>query len=536
VVRQDTEQRGLSRRAVLAGSAGVVAAAAAAGVGVNLARDDDGEASAGSASPSPSGPRTRAYASRPDLAQPLVTVTTPAPVGAGGYVLLTPASGEGLRGPMMVDPAGHLVWVLPVTGGANIVATNFQVQSYQGQPVLTWWQGSVSSRGVGVGELVVADRSYQQIARLQIGGQPADLHEFALTPAGTALCLTYEVITADLTPVGGGPAQPVYDGVVHELDVATGRTLFTWRASQHVAIDESYQPIASTAPSPGPSSTVAGPTNAGSGVGGGSPAPSGPLPYDYIHLNSVGLDSDGNLLISARHTAAVYKVDRTTGAVLWRLGGKRSDFTFGPGARFWYQHDARRRSDGRLSVFDNGAGITPEEKVSRGLMLTVDESARTASLAAELPQPEGKSAGTQGSVRELPGGGSFVGWGAQPYFTEFAADGRVVFAGHLPADNSSYRAMRVTWSGHPTDRPTAVARVEDGTPVGYVSWNGATEVAAWRVRSGARADALAPGATVARTGFETRLPLPSGAGYLAVTALDAAGASLGESVAVPVPA
>jgi Arylsulfotransferase (ASST) len=525
---------GLTRRAVLAGSAGVVAAAAAAGIGVNRARDHTRPPAAAKPSPSPSAspPKTRGFVSRPDINQPLVTITTKAsPADSAGYVLLTPATGEGLRGPMLVDPAGHLVWAAPTTGPQQ-VAANAQVQQYQGRPVLTWWQGAISMRGIGVGELVILDSSYRHVARLNIGGAPADLHEFALTPAGTALCLTYEQVTADLTPVGGAPGQPMFDGVVHEVDVATGRVLWTWRASEHVEVGESYQPIGSTLPSPSP-----GVSGNPSGVDS-APTPSAPpVPqaYDYIHVNSVGLDSDGNLLVSARHTSCVYKVDRGTGQVLWRLGGKRSDFTFGDGARFWYQHDARRRSDGLLSVFDNGAGITTEEKRSRGLLLDVDEGTRTATLAAELGQPQNLSAGTQGSVRELEGGGSFVGWGQQPWFTEFSVSGDIALAGHLPPDSSSYRAMRVNWSGQPADTPALVVGRVDGAAHAYVSWNGATDVARWQLRSGSSRDALSSTQSVPRKGFETVLKVPSKARYVAARALDADGRHLGESATVEVP-
>ncbi len=517
----DDRRARLTRRAVLTGSAGVVVAAAVGGVAVNRATDDPPPTT----QPEPSAPVTRTFVSRPDLNMPVVTVVDPAPAGAGGQVLLTPAAGQGLRGPMLVDPTGALVWVRALSGPADLVAADAQVQSYQGRPVLTWWEGTVDARGVGEGELVIADSAYHEVARLRVDGGPVDLHEFVLTAAGTALCLTYQEITADLTGIGGAPAAPMYDGLVHEVDVGTGRTLFTWRASEHIAVDESYQPIASTVASP---AAIGAPTNVDS-------APSGPLPFDYVHLNSVAEDGAGHLLVSARHTATVYRLDRATGQVAWRLGGRRSDFTLGAGARFWFQHDARRRSDGTLSVFDNGAGVTTQEPRSRGLILRVDEQARTATVIRELPQPQGFSAASQGSLRELPDGGNFIGWGARPWFTEFGADGAVRFAGHLPADNSSYRAMRVAWTGAPADVPALVLRIESGAPVAYVSWNGATRVARWQLRAGAGPDTLAGQEPLPRTGFETRLPVPTSAAYVAVTALAADGARLADSAVQPLP-
>src|SRR5204863_9360513 len=94
-------------------------------------------------------------------------------------------------------------------------------------------------------------------------------------------------------------------------------------------------------------------------------------PDDYFHVNSIDVDTDGNLLVSARNTHAVYKLKRRTGAILWRLGGKRSDFAMGPGTRFAWQHDARRRPDGTVSLFDNEAA--PQVRAqSRGLVLRLN--------------------------------------------------------------------------------------------------------------------------------------------------------------------
>ena len=76
-------------------------------------------------------------------------------------------------------------------------------------------------------------------------------------------------------------------------------------------------------------------------------------PFDYAHTNSVNLDTDGDFLMSARNTWTIYKIDRETGNIRWRLGGKNSTFRLPPAARFAWQHDAHRRSDGAITVFDN---------------------------------------------------------------------------------------------------------------------------------------------------------------------------------------
>jgi Arylsulfotransferase (ASST) len=218
------------------------------------------------------------------------------------------------------------------------------------------------------------------------------------------------------------------------------------------------------------------------------------------------VDADGNLLVSARNTWAVYKVDRRSGRVLWRLGGKCSDFVLEKGARFAWQHDARSHDGGRLlSVFDNGVSR------SRGLVLALDEKRMRASVAREYVHDTALHAYKLGSVQLLGNGDALVGWGTDPHLTEFSSGGAVRLDATLPHGGQNYRAPRFPWRGNPREAPAAVVR---GATV-YASWNGATDVVAWRIDPG--------GPTVRRTGFETALPLRAGR----VVALDARGRVLG---------
>src|SRR5205807_3943536 len=160
---------------------------------------------------------------------------------------------------------------------------------------------------------------------------------------------------------------------------------------------------------------------------------------------SIDEDTDGNLLVSARNTHAVYKVDRRTGRILWRLGGKRSDFTMGPGTRFAWQHDARRRPDGTITLFDNEAAPQAGPQ-SRGLVLRLDLRRKRAILVRSLVHRPRLLAATQGNVQLLPDGHYFVGWGARPYLTEFDPDGRVLFDARFGYRDDSYRAYRFRWT------------------------------------------------------------------------------------------
>jgi hypothetical protein len=250
------------------------------------------------------------------------------------------------------------------------------------------------------------------------------------------------------------------------------------------------------------------------------------------NLNSIDTTADGKLLVSARNTWTVYKIDPASGDIVWRLGGKNSDFSLGPGVRFAWQHDARVHADGTITLFDD-EGDPPEAKQSRGITLQMDETNKTATLARSYTHPlHGLLAGSQGSMQVLPNGNVMIGWGAEPYYTEFQSDGTMVLDAKF-AKGTSYRAFRFDWTGTPTDRPAVAAgQTKAGHPALFASWNGATETAAWRVLEGPTATSLQPTGQVPRQGFETTIPLEGTSAWAAVQALDCAGTLLGQSPSI----
>ena len=505
---------GVSRRNFLLG-VGSAAVVAGAGVGVGYGIADKTPTAAtptasGAAEAAAVGPPK--YRSRPDLRTlPDVTITTPANGTAPGYIFLTPASGAGLWGPLIVDEKGSPVWFKKVPDPAT-VAIDFKAQQYHNQPVLTWWEGTIGGtggQGVGQGEFVIADQSYREITRVRAAGsEQADQHDFVITPRNTALFWVYQPVPWDLTALGGPKDGVLFDGVIQEIDIATGKKLFEWHAREHVDPAESYAPLPQ--------------------------GDSAHLPYDYFHANSVGLAADGNIIASSRHTWTTFKINKTTGAVIWRLGGKKSDFTIDEQAKFAWQHDFRQRRDGSYSVFDNGAGVTKVHDYSRGLVFKLDEAAKTSTFVTEYVHPQKLSAPTQGCFRELLDGGSFIGWGQMPYFTEHNVDGSVRLAGHLPTDNQSYRAYKAEWTGRPLDQPALGLRVENGNVIVDASWNGTTQVVKWRARSGTQPRALQGAIESARSGFETSLTIQGTPEYVVAEALDTTGTVLGASAAIPV--
>jgi hypothetical protein len=304
-----------------------------------------------------------AFRSRPDLSPPVLKVTTRAHDTTPGYIFVAPKGGIGQHGPLIVDNSGQPVWFHPVHSEGD-VAMDFKVQHRRGEPVLTWAEGEVV-QGHGHSEYVILDGSYQEITRLGASyGYLGDLHEVLISSQDIALFTIYGKARMDLPSAGGPEDGKVFDGIVQGVDIETGEVLFEWNSLDHVGLEESYSR---------PSKDQEG-------------------SFDYLHINSIDVDHDGNLLVSSRNTWTVYKVDSKTGEVIWRLGGKKSDFEMGPGTRFAFQHDARRQPDGTITIFDNGSPNKDEQ--SRGLVLDLDEDEMSATLVREYTHPRGQIAAT----------------------------------------------------------------------------------------------------------------------------------------------
>jgi arylsulfotransferase ASST len=431
----------------------------------------------------------RHFVSRPDLKPPRVKLLIRTRYASPGYIFIAPKKKVEEGGPLILDDRGRVVWFMPVDRRG---VTDFRVQRYRGKPVLTWWRGK-SADGKRLGRYSIYDDSYRLITYVRPGnGLAGDMHEFTITPRNTALVTLSHRVRVK--------TRNVLEGAFQEVDIRTGRVLFEWHSIGRVALTESYYRLPRN-----PDKT-----------------------YDYFHINTIEVDRDGNYLVSARNTHTIYKIDRRTGRVIWRLGGKRSDFELGRGVRFGWQHDVRRQKDGTLTLFDNEAAPKLRRQ-SRGLVLRVDERRKTVSLVHSFVHSPPLVAVDQGNMQKLPDGDYLVGWGHQPYVTEFGPHGRTLLDlrfGRAGAD--SYRAYRFPWVGRPHSKP-AVA-VEGDTL--YASWNGATEVRSWQLLGGPDKKRLRPLLAVPKTGFEAAIPLPSDVPWVAVRALDRLGRSLARSAAV----
>jgi hypothetical protein len=210
------------------------------------------------------------------LGPPPVTVLTHGADNGRGDIFISPYGDTATyaNGPEILSTSGRVIWFHAVPAGQE--AADFRTQTYRGQPVLTWWQGT-GLGGLSTGTDYIYNAHYQPIATVQAGnGYSADGHEFLITPWNTALILSYTTATANLTSIGGPPDQTVIHGIVQEIDIRTGRVLFQWNSADHVPYSASEQPLPASASTP----------------------------WDWFHVNAVHLDGHGGLLVDARDTWA----------------------------------------------------------------------------------------------------------------------------------------------------------------------------------------------------------------------------------------
>ena len=354
---------------------------------------------------------------------PPLRVLKPGGSALDGDIFIAPQGLGYANGPEILAASGKVVWFHEVPPGEY--AADFQAQAYEGRPVLTWFQGS----GLSGTDYIYNDH-YQQIAAVKAGnGYLTDFHEFVITPWNTALVLADTLATANLTSMGGRPDQEVFDGLVQEIDIRTGKVLFQWDSADHVPYRDSHKPLPAAAKTP----------------------------WDWFHINAVHLDTDGNLLVSSRFTWTTYKVDRHTGRTIWELGGRQSSFKLAaaPGQVldnaeeiFAFQHDPEAIGHDEYTFFDDESdGPTKLLPESRVVTVRLDLATRVATLVRSVDQPEGLLATAEGNAETTRNGDLFVGWGALPYISAFSPSGRLLFNAELPPGIGTYRAYLLPW--HP---------------------------------------------------------------------------------------
>jgi EmrB/QacA subfamily drug resistance transporter len=455
------------------------------------------------------------YVSDRALHPPVVRSDAPTDANklAPGYILMTnfydlnypPMVGQ--SGPLVLDNRLQPVWFHPIS--ESEVAGNLSMQTYEGKPVLAWWQGVITNTGATEkGAYVIVDQHYRTVATLRAAdGWVLTVHELVIR-GHDAWVTANKNVAMNLSRYGGAYNGALIDSAVQEYDLQTGRLVRSWDALDHISLADSRASL---------------PTNG--------------FPWDAYHVNAIDLPGNGTFVVSMRNTWAAYLVDIASGRIVWTLGGRHSNFKFGSGADFQWQHDVQLYKDSPYAtVFDDhccqitgGGTYVSATGPSRGLVLKLDLPARSATLAGQYTHGSSFDSEYMGSIQPLANGNELVGWGSQPFFSEYDTAGRLLLDAVLPRPDISYRARLAQWVGLPGYPPMGAARNRGGRTTVYASWNGATQVVSWRVLGGASAGRLQVVAPAAKSGFETAIPVPAGDTTFELQALDRRGRVLGAS-------
>jgi len=408
------------------------------------------------------------YTAPSDL--PIVQVTTPATNTAEGNIFFSTFLAAGMPYLMIVDNEGEPIYYQRFDN-TNIVLADFKKQ-FNGN--LTYFEGFGSYHGAN-GRYIELDNTYQK-TRTWVAGDAAsaDIHDLQLLANGNALVTYYKRYPLDLSSIGGYTTTDFYDSLVHEVR-PNGLLAWEWSTAAHIPISDTYIPITPTV-----------------------------TRLDFAHINAIEVDHDNNLLVSNRHLSEISKVNRQTGEIIWRLGGKENQFTFTNDGGFSFQHDIRRLPNGNITLFDNGNLLVPP--ISRAVEYEIDETNKVITKVWEYRQTPDIFQSFMGNAQRLSNGNTFIGWGGpRALISEIGADGTKKL--ELEINTSTYgylyRAFRFPWEGNPTTTPTLVLT----NSALYMSWNGATGIQSWDVDYSRYPDQFTQTTNITRTGFESSISL-----------------------------
>lgn len=373
---------------------------------------------------------------------PTITVTATASDTAEGYIFLSNHHKFWTRSKpylLIMDDRGDPVFYRRMNPGQP--AHDFKLQP---NGLLTYWDAAT-------GKHYALDETYTIVEVLEPqNGLVGDFHEFQILPNGHKIFYVWQTYKRDMSGIveGGQTNATVLGTIFQEVDT-DDNVVFEWEGLDHIPLTDSWASL------------------------------TGPV-VDYIHTNSIEVDFDGHWIMSSRNTNEVTKINRQTGELIWRMGGKANEFTFVDDelAPFTIQHDARRLENGNLLIFDNRLA-----DFSRAVEYAVDEVAKTATLVWEYRAPQGSRGRIMGNAQRLPNGNTLVNLGsASPMITEVRPDGSEVFQLTLEENIFTYRAFRSPWVGRPQTVPKLVVTRDEAFEITLrYSWNGATEVAAYAI-------------------------------------------------------
>ena len=433
---------------------------------------------------------------------------------ADGLLFLTPRSRQKKMrtmkapAPYIFTRAGDLVYAHNRTN----LTVNMRMQEIDSEAYLTFWQGP-NVGGYGYGRMFTLNSDYRQsVVKLdypvqyELGtrlGVPGlmDFHEQKMTDRGTLIVTGYSSFPMDLSHLPNGNKDgTILDSMFFEIDIKTGKTIFSWSAAQHISLTDSPTPI--------------------------------PLrkkdkadrPWDFFHINSIH-DLEEGYLISSRHYWSIFLISKKDGHIIWQLDGRGIGGDFGhlaENSQFQWQHHVRAHNVTKdrmeISLFDNHCTKDSRTTIpSRGLLLEIKlppDPTQEPKLLKDVRGPEIWYVDSQGSYDAyLSNGNQLIGFGTVPVVQEYGPAGDLRWEARFGVDFKvmSYRAYKKEWHATPYWDPSLVLEedpVDDRSDkiesvTAYVSWSGATDVDLWGVYVGSRAGGSRLTAKATKKGFET---------------------------------
>ncbi|KAJ6096907.1 hypothetical protein N7486_007653 [Penicillium sp. IBT 16267x] len=418
-------------------------------------------------------------------------------------------------GPYIYDNDGMLIWAgSPMYDNRNVFdfKANWNIDDDPHLSFIIQHDDEVKGSGMILNTNYEIEHEVDVVNDLEF----FNMHEFNILDGGkTVLACTYRTQTISFADFGRpGEETWAQTGGFVELDVDSASILFEWDSRDQISVLESA-------------------------VLDSWSATSGPPGSDYVHINAVDKNEAGDYIISMRFTNTIYMISGADGHIMWRLGGKESDFDMD--FTFHKQHDVKFiESHGTrhiISLMNNGAdeGFA-DESVSAALYIDLDAAAMTARVIQRIERPDGGLTRLRGNVQQLPNLNTFIGWSQWGYHSEHAPNGDLLMWAKFSSERfSSYRSYKFEWIGRPNTTPDVVSSVygtntKDIVTVIHVSWNGATDIARWSfyARANDTGENVFIGSTE-KSHFETMYMADGYMDWISAEAVDSEGNILGTS-------
>lgn len=343
---------------------------------------------------------------------------------APGNLLLTPSipasSVPAFASVAILDSVGNLLNAIPAKSPRDLKLTR------EGR--LQFLETVDQFSGWGTAQLVYTDKNLNRLDTLKWKNQfKFGFHDAIVLRNGNRLIIGFDADQIDVSGLvdGGRPDYDIQGSFIQEIN-PEGKVVFQWRSFDNIALTDSYNDLL---------------TNNNS----------------YSHINSIDEDFDGNFICSFRNLSQIIKINRITGDIMWRMGGKKSDFTYVGfnepvgGPQISYQHDVRMMGNGIASVWDNGNQYNP--RITKAKVIKIDELAKTVTLLREYAHPNKLYTSNQGNVQIFANNNALMSWGSANNtqtiaFTEIDSANNIVMQGELPKNTSNYRVVKQDLDGY----------------------------------------------------------------------------------------